>query len=569
MMKQRKCFNHFYILGPEAFNSNCDPKVLYQYPNEYKKGQKDSKKERNRIEDIVFPDGTHFIENDLNYNLMNEEYEELIFTKNNPRSYHYAIRFRCSPFTRPAAFNMQILDEILAEKQNIDEAKKEYVKIMKQYFMNDIILYKSSEMCPTCLFAFCIETDDPFHDFYFEVLRQLINTECSSAQNYSIMLNPQKENDNSRNNKDDDNDDFVLIEKVENISDDNIFVVSEIKEPKNQKESYHKVCDVDQLVHELNSFSNESSAQWPENSLSMRENYLEMIYNGNITNEMKAKIDEIIKMKFKPDVPVEMQFERNQCIYGAKELFEFIEVHDLLRIIGYLFLEYNVIVFGSELESITRTVSFLNHIVSPFHWEGTVNTILPNNSLPALQLPSIFIAGIFKNHKNVKNIFENQFIDKGYSLIIDLDECDVTWPANPSAEIPCSKKYIKSLKKFCNKKENQLRLNRTKSDVFIIREKKTKTKGALYPKLDKIPQVIDCLLSLNYDVFLSKFEHYFTNGMKKQEIQNKYHENFKSNKNDADFINEFLKGQAFASYYDYMNSKIEDSEVYKMEICES
>lgn len=57
--------------------------------------------------------------------------------------------------------------------------------------------------------------------------------------------------------------------------------------------------------------------------------------------------------------------------------------------------------------------------------------------------------------------------------------------------------------------------------------------------------------------------------MKKQEIQNKYHENFKSNKNDADFINEFLKSQAFASYYDYMNSKIEDSEVYKMEICES
>lgn len=572
-------FDHFYILGPIGFNKNNKPTVLYQYPYNFQDSLNNEQlmEQQNQKAELVFPDGVHFIENDENFKKHSSnihEYSEEIIRINNNNSprYQYTIRFRCSPYTRPSVLDIILFEELIKEnKGKINEAKHQYIKQMKDYFINDIIFIQTNEICPTCLFAYCFETDCPIPDFYFEIIRELIHNEEKirlSSMNYKSVIESNLGETDSLESNSDSNDDFILVEKVNNNinkddKDDNdddqssdICILSiQNESPKTEKRKIFHFLDLEKVEENLRNAPDELLVSWPSNTFLAQEALLSEIYHDNLNPEMKRKINEIIELKFgNNSQPELLKIQRNLCIYGAEKLFEFIELNDLIKLIGLLYLEKNVIVFGTEVESISRVITFLHNIIAPFSWKGKIFTLLTNNTFDFIQTPGYNISGIINTKENIEKIFLRNLIDYNDTLIIYLDEHKIDWPLDVPAIIPNSKKMIKSLSKFCSKKPNLLKPRKYDNDIIFIRgnhdTKTAKIKDKLYPILNKIENIIDCIFSINYESFIKNFQSSILHRKGENEIKESYYNQFNRNKNDMKFIDIFIGSQMFASYCD-------------------
>ena len=162
-------FRNFCILGPKSFHGPAKPVCLYRYPP--------TDGSELCVEKFCFVDGLKFANlrlpdlTDVQTHVMcpNPNMEEVLFMNaaSEKSVFSYCLRFRASPWTRPAL---------------LDDA-----------FEDDVRFYAERELYPTCLFAFCFVSTHPFHSLLFRVLRELVlfETEARSrAPNIYFMMGP-------------------------------------------------------------------------------------------------------------------------------------------------------------------------------------------------------------------------------------------------------------------------------------------------------------------------------------------------------------------------------------------
>ena len=162
-------FRNFCILGPKSFHGPAKPVCLYKYPP--------TEKSELCIEKFCFVDGLKFANlrlpdlTDVQRHVMgtNPNMEEVLFMNASSEKsvFSYCLRFRASPWTRPA-----LLDDT---------------------FEDDVRFYAERQLYPTCLFAFCFVSTHPFHSLLFRVLRELVEFEMQArarAPNVYFMMGP-------------------------------------------------------------------------------------------------------------------------------------------------------------------------------------------------------------------------------------------------------------------------------------------------------------------------------------------------------------------------------------------
>ena len=144
---------------------------------------------------------------------------------------------------------------------------------------------------------------------------------------------------------------------------------------------------------------NDLNFSWPENAFNARDNLLRILYDDivlpAIGEEIALMINRSILTKFVWRRPTIEQYCTKLSIYGIEPLLEWITLTDFIHLLSLIFLEYNVIVSGTEVEPIVRVVSSLPHIIFPFAWMMTIMTIVPESILDILDSPVTFLAGVF------------------------------------------------------------------------------------------------------------------------------------------------------------------------------
>ena len=164
-------FEHFCILGPKSFHGSAKPVCLYEYPK--------TDKPEHYVEKFCFVDGLKFANlklpdlTDIQTHVIrpNPNQEEVLFMNAGTEKsmFSYCLRFRASPWTRPAL---------------IDDA-----------YEDDVRFYQERGLYPTCLFAFCFVSTHPFHSLLFGVLRALVEWEAKAraeSENIYFMMGPRE-----------------------------------------------------------------------------------------------------------------------------------------------------------------------------------------------------------------------------------------------------------------------------------------------------------------------------------------------------------------------------------------
>lgn len=640
-------FDNFFILGPEIFNPYSEPTCLFQYPLRFHKIENsESKSDKNyhfEIDNIgsqttkfLFPDGIHFIENDENYQIIDSSiadtfskppkvFDHIIYIKNEVSvpHYYFCLRFRCSPFSRPAAFGIKEFETLINEIDDIDydnnylnnRVKALYLEKMKKYFMNDFVLYESTTVCPSCLFAYCFETHHPFQDLFFKLIKTIVNVESSSrsmAINLHSVINnlaspdriiqfPVQHNrsksdfNNKRTNHDlDDDDDFILVNTIpsENIYESKrIVTVKDLSESDSSKSRKSSSCSSSsstfclQDIDEKKIFDKKDpNFSWPENSFNSRDNFLNILYNDTtlpaIGEEMVVRINRSSLSKFMWRRPTIEEYCMSIGTFGIDILLEWINLEDFIRLLSLIFLEYDIIVYGKEIELVHLLVSSISHIIFPFSWMFTIMTIISEPMIDYLDSPVPIIAGLYKSENVINKIKKMDIFDK--IVMIDIEDDIIIWPKNSPPRIACFEIYYKNLLKFCTKQKNKIdhsnfhesfyddELKRKDNDVIIISEDlKTKAtrlnpfrkNNIFYFDLKHIHDIIAAVFKTNHDVFVSKIIPSIITRVKRDDIDQHgseaissmmvdelYLSQFTDQKNDNPFLILFMKTQMFISY---------------------
>lgn len=529
---------------------------------------------------------------------------------------------------------------------------------MRYEFEKEMINFRDIKKCPTCLFAFIFETQHPCHELYFNLIELISRLETSKKtvslnlhdllsssflSEKSVSLFQMNGNKIGESKGDEDDDDFIIVNKVNNIKvNGTIDCVISLKESKeiqsttaNNNDKSDKIKDDKSTTNnnddkisnnnndndgkrkddkisnsnndtddrnckdetQINDSSDENfrlenlksavypGSLWPENAFKSRDEFLSTIYRDtafpSVGNEITFKTGNSFLSKFMWKRPTTQFSYMRLCEYGIEPLLDWITLDDFIDVITLIFLECDVIVEGTEVESIVRIVSSFSHLIFPFAWMFPILTIVPDTFVDILGSPVPFIAGVFKSEKSVRKFFELE--DSENILLIDLDERNIKWPTQKRPKISCHKMYYDELKKFCTttKKVQTKIMEKSKSNVLIIpNETKIKNKSnflltlhksnqvfmnkfknlnkkVFYFDPEKIEDVVDTIFRLNQDVFTSKIYSSIVTSIQNSEnickavgsmmVDEIYLSQFEDKKNDLPFVLEFMKTQMFVS----------------------
>lgn len=143
------------------------------------------------------------------------------------------------------------------------------------------------------------------------------------------------------------------------------------------------------IDHNENKNSESSSdCCWPENAFRARDDFLKKLYNENffteIGKEITISIGSSFLSKFVWQRPTTQESITQLCVYGIEPLLEWIIVEEFVHILTLIFLEYDIIVAGTEVEPIVRVVSSFSHIIFPFAWMFPILTNVPDSFIDIL-----------------------------------------------------------------------------------------------------------------------------------------------------------------------------------------
>lgn len=618
-------FDNFYILGPDQFDPNCKPRCLFWFSkkaqqketnnsllnqnqnNEIESNlEEKSNQEVDQLTQFFFPDGIHYCENDQDYlfisckELFSKEpkvYDHIIFIKNDGSvpHYYFVIRFQCSPFTRPPVLNKSIIDESKKDRNLIED--------MNENIEEEMIHFSNMKTCPTCLFSYVFETQHPFFEFYFNLIHQITHMEALEKlkdKNYQILLNNliaqryQSRVIHSQACDDDDNDDFIIVNKIDSYKTKDTIISIQDKSHNVIVEKNIKEADNESFIEDLNCYkSNSLNISWPIISSVARSHFLGSLLKNEIFQSIGKNVTIQTGLslfsKFSWRVPTRFQSCCSLIHYGIIPLFDWITLTDFIRILSLLFLEVSVIVTGNELESIVRVVTSLQHIVFPFAWMFPTMTIVPDSFTDVLNSPLPFIAGVTLNEKNIKSITNLDDFDE--ILIIDIENQTIKWPKKQYPNIACQSEYINTLRKYCTplRPAKLKRKSNSSSDVIVIQNENSKNKKwqfsicdffqkvknmsiiqkinhtsvdnentELFFDSNKINDIVNSVLIINQNVFASKVNPSIVTRLNNEEngeieagsmmVDELYFIQFSNEAKSWLFIELFMKTQMFISY---------------------
>lgn len=344
-------FEEFMILGPKDFAEDVKPTILYHYPE-------DTPTEYGSISRFIFVDGQHFRniriasdhEADINLSYDYPEREQVVITKGEAgrTTYIYCLRFRGSALSRPA----------------IDD----------QNLVADAHYYRSINLMPSCMFAFCFISFHPFHSLLFPILNFLLDTETK----YRI--------------------------------------------------SSYNLMTAAHLSHYTKSGKGADIVFWPESLIDFRKECLHTfyqtslpMYGENLCFCMGGTRPLFWKMPKCEDIDSQFAY------WGITALLDWINIDDFITLIAYLMAESYVTVVGSNIESLSKVATVIPQLIRPFFWTSPVIPILPYDLLDLLDSPVPTIIGL-----------HNRFVSHvpKYSVVVDIDSKTVKYPEGPKLKMP-------------------------------------------------------------------------------------------------------------------------------------
>lgn len=564
-------FDSFFILGPNQIQETEKPNCLYDFPHTHIKSASrySCNIDQQQYSTFFFPDGINYHHTDEEFELNNSTilnvfftpptiHDKIIFIKNKGGIAHYiyCLRYKCNIFNRPTGLTRSILDSVF--QQNIsshlketnfkftEEEKRVYMSKIAEMFTLQIQQCFKTKKCPICLYAFCFETKNPFHDFYFELIETLIKIEFnqrSKSPNIQTIIQN------------------IISHQISKKLDNQYTIIDD---------EYVEKANIDLNDNHLFEFN------WPYSSYNARENFMNMLYNDlllpAINEEIHIKFGYLPEMKVIWKRPTVEQYCLSICTFGISPLLSWITLNDFLQLFTCVCLEYSILVIGTSIENVTRVVSSLEHITFPFSWAYPIITIIPQSLSDVLGSPIPFLYGMYKNLENL-NTIATYFVPNN-TLIIDLDNQSIQWPVDEFPLLSGFKQYTNALKKFCTLKSPPIHiindysivLNKDKASLEVV---SPKTKVASFfdslksrPKdlqwffqINKIDQIINQLFQLNFQWFVSKIHQsiitrvqYFGNDEKIESMLHDecYFRQFEDPK-DIPFVQKFIKSQIFIS----------------------
>lgn len=252
--------------------------------------------------------------------------------------------------------------------------------------MNDDIRYfRSVGVFPSCLFAYCLVSRHPFHELLFQILRMILKCEArvrmSSANLHGLA----------------------------------------------SKQPYL----TDSLMKEY---------IWPSNVVQHREQLLESIYNTHLPAfgaHLTVSLNDDLEPPFDWQMPAPGEIGLQMALWGYAPLMEWISVEDFLDLITCILLEHSIVVTGTDIQKVGKTVVFLPQLIAPFCWLSPIVTLVPRDRLGLLEAPMSTISGVYK-----------KFLppDTGDCVVVDLDLKEVLFGRyNRKFVIPNKQELVKLL----------------------------------------------------------------------------------------------------------------------------
>ncbi|OHT14836.1 hypothetical protein TRFO_14790 [Tritrichomonas foetus] len=339
-----------FIIGPTSFDEKdeFDISMLYEYPND---NINDLSIKHFIYEDkLSFPDLN--IQNqcilEAHFCSENDVIDESVFMHNesgNPK-YIYCIRFSASPLTRPAQLNNE---NVFLELED----------------------FRKQTVLPIRLFCLCLISSHPFCNFYFQIMRRILQLEAKART-----------------------------------SAQNIYMTS---------------CAYKVVNHHL---------LWPNSSFLIREQFLNLIRNSFFPFHSEKLVlfsSGLDVIEFK--MPSSEDVNHMISLWSFSPLLEWISIKDFVLLLTVLLLEQYIVVIGQNFGDIVKTVSFLSQLIHPFTWICPTISLLPKKLFDVMESPMANIIGLFAKYKNkipdnyvILNLDDHSlFVPKSFPSIPNLD----------------------------------------------------------------------------------------------------------------------------------------------------
>lgn len=309
-------------------------------------------------------------------------------------------------------------------------------------YMTDIYQSDEESTTPTCLYTITIKTKHPFSHLYFEFCKSIICAEFCERLNCNEI------------------EQLIFREKKKQINTFNTILYMKL-ENNTIKSSLKKGFDA-------------------------REKMIISIFNNKIVEYIENLFDD-------------KHYNLQLCSSGIEPLFEFIELNDLIKLLTCIFLEKIILVLGQNEEIVSRVVTSLSKIISPFSFQFPIYSIVPESNSHLLESPWAFIAGVKKT-----DIFINKIndVDRKDTVIIDLDEKTILWPELQHPTIAGIETYEECLLPIFNQIKNK-KQNGNWKKFFKFFNRNNKKNEDIDIK-SYILNVISCIFNVNNMIFVEK-----------------------------------------------------------------
>ena len=251
--------------------------------------------------------------------------------------------------------------------------------------VQDIQFFRTVKVFPSCFFAYCLVSRHPFHALLFQILRVILKCEARVR-----MSSP----------------------------------------------NLHGLASLQQYVPEAGM----QEYMWPQNVVQLRKKILDAFYYCHLPAFGKCMAIDIRddSVPFVWRMPVAGEIPVQMALWAYEPLMEWISVDNFVQIITSIVLERSILVTGSNVQKVIKTVVLLPQLIVPLFWLCPIVTLLPEDMLGLLDAPMPTIFGLYRKLK--RYVTDDR-------VIIDLDTKQVELGENLGRiQLPKRDKLISELR---------------------------------------------------------------------------------------------------------------------------